>query len=82
MYQAVSKRIKLKVGDMLVSHYTNPPEQGILIEKHESYFDEQRGRQMKATWEVFGWPRKRRVLDSWIRKAIRNGDIEHYPVKK
>ena len=78
----MSKKIRLKVGDMLVSHYTIPPEHGVLVKKCESYYDNDRGRQMKATWEIFGWQKKRRVLDSWIRTSIVNGHIEHYPVKK
>jgi len=76
------KRIKLKVGDLLVKHNTGIPEVGILHKKNPPYFCDVRERQVATTWEVLGWVKERKYLESFLKSQIEQELIKHQPAKK
>ena len=77
------KRIKLKVGDLLVKYDNGIPEQAILHKKQPPYYSKEKEREIPTMWEVIGWGSNyHKVLDSFLKKQISNELIEYYPVKK
>jgi len=75
-------KIKLKVGDLVKKAHLNVVEFGILIQRHESYWDEERELQVPVMWDVFGWTKPKKAIDSMLKKGISEGCITHAPMKK
>tara|TARA_Y100000310_G_scaffold85681_1_gene82510 strand:+ start:125 stop:367 length:243 start_codon:yes stop_codon:yes gene_type:complete len=77
------KRIKLRVGDLLVKYDNGIPEQAILHKKQSPYYSEEYERDVPAMWEVIGWGYQyHKVLDSFLKHQIERELIEYYPAKK
>jgi|14BtaG_2_1085337.scaffolds.fasta_scaffold12512_3 hypothetical protein len=81
----MSKKIKLKLGDLVINYYDKERPSGvdgILHKRFESYYDEGLGRQVPVFWEVFGWTNPKRIMDSFLKNEIKKGYVDHYPMKK
>jgi|TARA_R110000765_G_scaffold240780_1_gene343052 hypothetical protein len=74
-------KVKLKVGDLVKKWHLNVVESGILIERHESYWNEDEKRQVPVMWNIFGWTKPKRALDSSLKKGIAEGRIIHAPIR-
>ena len=74
------KRIKLKIGDMVVKYDNGKAEQGVLHRKQPPYYDHKMDRQVGTLWEVLGW--ETRILESFLKKKIHDQWIKHYPAEK
>tara|TARA_Y100000296_G_scaffold87192_1_gene130466 strand:+ start:2090 stop:2329 length:240 start_codon:yes stop_codon:yes gene_type:complete len=76
------KRIKFKVGDLLISYRSGTPEVGILHKKHPSYYCIQRERMIPVMWEILGWETDRTYMESFLKKQVKDELLEYRPVKK
>jgi hypothetical protein len=77
------KRIKFRVGDLLVKYDSGKPEQAVLLAKHPPYYNEEKQRQIPTTWELLGWEfQYYNVLESFLKTQIKKELIDYYPAKK
>jgi len=76
------KRIKLKIGDLLIKHDNGIPEVGILHKKNPPYFCEVRESKVPTTWKILGWIPETKYLESFLKRQIEQELIEHCPAKK
>jgi hypothetical protein len=77
------KRLKLRVGDLLVKYDNGIAEQAILHKKQSPYYSEEKDRDIPAMWELLGWGNQyHKVLDSFLKHQIERELITHYPAKK
>jgi len=77
------KRIKFRVGDLLVKYDNGIPEQAILHKKHSPYFNEEKERKIPAMWELLGWGfQYHKILESFLKTQIEKELIDYYPAKK
>ena len=60
------KKVKLRVGDMVVKYDSGKAEQGILYKKQQPYFDQRKEHHHGAQWHVVGWDI--RVLENFLKK--------------
>ena len=74
-------KIELKVGDLVRKSHLNIMEAGILLQRHESHWDESIKQQVPVMWDIFGWTKPKRALDSMLKKGIANGRIVHAPAR-
>jgi hypothetical protein len=75
-------KVKLEVGDLVRKSHLNIMESGILLQRHESYWDKDKKHQVPVMWDIFGWTKPRKALDSMLKKGIIEGRITHAPLKK
>ena len=75
-------KVKLKVGDLVKKTHLGVVESGILLQRHDSYWDEERKHQVPVMWSVFGWTKPKKALDSTLKNGIAEGRIIHAPVKR
>ena len=75
-------KVKLKVGDLVKKTHEGVVESGILLQRHDSYWDEERKHQVPVMWSVFGWTKPKKALDSTLKKGIAEGRIIHAPIKR
>ena len=75
-------KINLKVRDLVKKTHLAVVESGILLQRHESYWDKEKKHQVPVMWSVFGWTKPRKALDSMLKKGIAEGRIVHAPIKR
>ena len=75
-------KVRLRVGDLVKKTHLGVMESGILIQRHESYWDEEKKYQVPVMWNVFGWTKPRKALDSMLKKGNADGRIIHAPIKR
>jgi hypothetical protein len=72
-------KVRLRVGDLVRKWRLNVLETGILLKRHDAKsFDTDCD---VAVWDIYGWTKPKRAIESAIKKGIEEGRIQYTSVR-
>jgi len=72
-------KVKLRVGDLVKKWRLNVLETGILLKRHDAKSFETDCD--VAVWDIHGWTKPKRAIETALKKGIEEGRIQHTSVR-
>jgi len=72
-------KVRLRVGDLVKKWRLNVLETGILLKRHDAKSFETDCD--VAVWDIHGWTKPKRAIESALKKGIEEGRIQHTSVR-
>jgi hypothetical protein len=72
-------KVRLRVGDLVKKWRLNVLETGILLKRHDAKSFETECD--VVVWDIYGWTKPKRAIESAIKKGIEEGRIQYTSVR-